>query len=363
MTHFATLSIAQALEIIEISIPADVNPLFIGSPGIGKTAIARLAAERLGVKLITIIGSQCDSVDIGGWPVMVDGVFTRIPMAALKEAMAEGCIVFFDEITSVPKPVEAAIQRVVNEKIAGDSPLHPDTRFLAACNPPDQCPSGSDLSASTVNRFTIYEFQPTIDEVVSHFGGTIGADDSKAPHAAWARDFAATLAAKPDLVQMDPPEASINEAAPWSSPRACEAAFRMLAAIDDRTYATETEKHGAQFRAISGAMGKHAAQSYLAIRKLRADLPTIAEIVKDPKKAIVPDKRDIQIGALGLLQEVARKDVHAAWIYAGRLHAEVAQAAAKGLYPRGVRGKSPHAKDGAKARAKLVGTIGNRLTA
>ena len=76
-------------------------------------------------------------------------------------------------------------------------------------------------------------------------------------------------------------------------------------------------------------------------------------MLEGPTTAKVPAERDRQIAALGLLVHVAAKDVWAAWVYAARLHAEVAQACTRILLTKAPKGTSKHQAAGQAARVKL----------
>lgn len=368
-TNLTSLNIASAIRQLIAAIAANITIMFEGDPGVGKTSVTSqvfktLNADGRFTHMVTLIGSTLDPTDVGGFPVVgADGSFKRVPIHQIKIASEHPTLVVLDEFSCAPKGVEATMLRLLlpdhdGIRWAGDTPLHPDSYVLALSNPPEQAPGGFERSAPTTNRMGIFWFAPDYDEVRSYFNTVLGEGDSEDPtsFAALARDFAATLAAKPDLLQIACPDSAL-EGAPWASPRGCEAGLRHMAALGpDAT-------HEEQLAALSGSMGAHSAQAYLAIRKLREHLPTVDQIKTDPAGALVPDKPDHQIGALGLLQEVANRDVWAAWVYAARLRPEIAQAASHGLQPRNISRKSKHAKAGIKARTKLMSAIGKVISA
>ena len=96
---------------------------------------------------------------------------------------------------------------------------------------------------------------------------------------------------------------------------------------------------------------------------MRVHLPDISTVINDPMGAIVPTNPEYQIGALGLLAQVALTDCWAAWMYAARLDDEIASAAARALLRRKTVGVKKHAASGRKARGLLLGNIGKDLGA
>ncbi|KKL12080.1 hypothetical protein LCGC14_2539320, partial [marine sediment metagenome] len=68
-----------------------------------------------------------------------------------------------------------------------------------------------------------------------------------------------------------------------------------------------------------------------------------------------------QVGALGLLANVADADCWAAWIYASRLRDEIGASAAKALMSRRQHGKKRFQAKGKKAMVTLLGKAGNAM--
>jgi len=345
---YPVLDFTTARVLVAAACRSGQNVLLMGAPGVGKSALM-LGLDDPRPRGV-IIASTCDPTDFGGIPVVQGDRFSRIPMAQIRRAADEPMILFLDEITTAAPAIQAACLRGLSERVFGDVRLHPETVIVAAGNPIEQAPGGFDLAAPVVGRFGIWTFRPTLDEFRGYFA-ELG--DEGSPLRAWAEDWAATTQHEPGLVEIDPPEASIQDGAQWAAPRNWERAFRMLAA-------TDAPSDDLQFLILSGCVGQHAAASYLGIRKLRAHLPSVAQIADDPESAMVPETIDYQIGALGLLANVASIETGAAWIYASRLRPEVAMACASALRRRPMRGKK-HAAAGRKAQVKLMGQIGRAL--
>src|SRR5204862_8275965 len=93
-----------------------------------------------------------------GLPVVVRGeangarVDFAPPRWAVDLAHAGRGIAFFDEISTAPPAVQAALLRVVLERTVGDLALPDAVAVVAAANPPEQAAEGWDLSAPLANR-------------------------------------------------------------------------------------------------------------------------------------------------------------------------------------------------------------------
>lgn len=361
---FCSLSFESVRSIVLPHLIANRPICLIGSPGIGKTAIAFGLGELLGEALgrpafpvLSLIASTMDPTDPGGFPVVrKDGAFDRIPCRAFQRAALEPCIIFLDEITTASPGVQNALLDGIWRRVFGDTTLHPETRFVAAANPVSQVGGGSELNPALVGRFAIYDFRPKLDEVRDYFFG-LGEDDS--PLRSLALDWAATTQHEVGLIQLDPPAAALVETQKWASPRDWECGLRVCAAVPP---AQLTDSLMSDL--LAGNVGQNAADAFVGIRKLRVHLPSVDEVTKDPQGAKVPAKMDYQIGALGVLANVAQRDFWAAWLYADRLLPEIRSAIARVLLKNAkYKANSPakFAKEGKKTMVRVIGEIGGNL--
>lgn len=335
----------QAVELGVAAVKAGIAFGLEGSPGVGKTAFADKVSKLAGLELATCIGSQQDPTDVAGMPYLTGGEVLRQHDGPIRAACERPSLLFLDEFTCTPAAVRASMLRLALERVAGNRALHPETRIMAAWNKPDEAPNGQPLSAADLGRFAIYEFQPTVAEVARYFAGI---SDPAWEHEA--HDFAATLAVSPDLVDLSPSQAVIDGGESWAAPRAWERALKHAALLgsQDLNFVASC---------MAGSVGERAAIAFMAIRKLRAHLPSADEIYADPMGVVVPDRVDLQIAAVGLVQQVAKQCKGAAWIYANRLKPEIGAAMALIL----LHFKGPTTpkwfKDGNKAQALIMPKI------
>ncbi len=329
------------------ALKADTAVMLLGDPGVGKSALARELASDLGLELITLLGSTCDPTDVGGLPVKNNqGSVDRIPLKVIRDACDKGVLFFLDELSAAPPSVQASLLRLILERVAGDSKLHPETRILAAANPPEQAPGGFELSAPLMGRLCVLHLRPTETEVTNFFK-TLGDEGSQLRLEAV--DWALTCGFVPEILQIDIPSGCVSGNIPWGAPRAWERAVRARAACVDAG-AGSTIMH----LLTAGNVGDEAATAYAAVLKLRTKLPSIDAVIEDPAGAKVPEARQHQIAAVGLIPRVAQQNTWAAWVYAQRLIPEIGAACANLLMQTPDSPVSAkHAKLGVAARVKL----------
>lgn len=342
-----TLNFRETYQLALAAVDSDTPLHIIGSPGIGKSALAAMVGKELGLKVETMILSLCEPTDVGGFPVAREGGLDRLPMGAILRASTEGVVLFLDELSCATPPVQGAALRLVYERIAGDLRLHPDTRIFAASNEMHEAANGNDISLPMIGRMTQVRFHPHLDEVQTYFY-SLGEPDS--PLRQLAVDFAATMGKETKLLQISPPAGAIAVGQPWGAPRNWERGLRLAVAVMDRTKSTKLFAS-----ALACNVGEDLAGAFLAIRKVREKLPTVAEVLKDPKNAEVPTDVSTEIAALGIIAQVALSDPWAAWTYAGRLSAEALLSTAHLLVKHPIdKQSSPWYKTGYQVRLQAL---------
>jgi hypothetical protein len=372
--HLETIDRAEMLFLIETAFDANTNIGIVSSPGFGKTTIAQRIAVERNLLPISLILPAMDGADIGGVGVLVDGEFIREPLKLLKLATTRPCLIIWEEATCANQDVQAAmLDPLFSRRIADGTPFDPGTRQIVLFNPENEAPNASPLALSLSQRFGCFHLVPAVAEIVEYFAGVgpyaeiMGGEDSDDPARDWFSKWSAHAAHAPELIQLVPPEAAINEGARCGLPRNWEYALRNATAAEAKLDAAKVAADDVKRRrlimlALASFVGPALATSFLGKLALEEKFPSVDAIVKSPDKADLPEDRATQIGVLGLLHSIARKDSWAAWIYTARCLPEIAAAATVGLGARTkVPARSPHAKAGAKARNGLLGKTGNRM--
>jgi len=355
------LCIADMVKKIHAALNADVPLLMRGPPGVGKSAIAGQVAKDMGVPMYTLIASLCEPSDFGGMPVVNAQTqeLIRYPLGAIKALSKAPGILFLDEITNCPPLIQAALMRGVLDRVWGDTTMHPDSRLLMACNSAEQSAGGFDVALPLIGRMEIVDLSPLISEVQAYFFG-LGKVESTLR--SMSVDFAATLEADTSLLQIDPPKGSLQNGNPWGAPRAWERALRSASACLDMG---ERETSNVFNAALRGNVGTECASAFMAIRKIRNELPSLTEITEDPVGSKLPKTAATGIASLGLLAQVALKDPCPAWIYSSRLSGEAQIAAFRSMlkFSPEQHKSSKWYQQALKARATLLGKVGSLVKA
>ncbi|WP_018546556.1 AAA family ATPase [Streptomyces sp. LaPpAH-108] len=292
------------LEALALAVTANQPVLLWGEPGIGKSAGMEQLAAALGVRLETVIASVHEPSDFAGLPVVGDDpATTGVPMAppdwAVRLARTGHGLLFFDELSSAPPAVQAALLRVVLERRVGSLALPPSVRIVAAANPPASAADGWHLSPPLANRFVHLDWTHDPRTVARGMAGTwpetaLPAVDPARASGAAARARGAIsgfLTARPGLVHHMPKEAEGRGRA-WPSPRTWEMALRLLAA----GYASGARAE-ARAAALMGAVGEAAGIELLSYLE-NLDLPDPDRVLADPAAFALPERGDRQLAFL-----------------------------------------------------------------
>jgi hypothetical protein len=292
------------LEALGLAVAANLPVLLWGEPGIGKSAALEQLAAGLGVPLETVIASVHEPSDFAGLPVIGDDAASNgVPMAppdwAVRLSKADQGIVFFDELSSAPPAVQAALLRVVLERRVGSLALPPKIRVVAAANPPSSAADGWHLSPPLANRFVHLNWTHDPRTVARGMAGTWPSvtiplvDPGKAASAvARARGtISGFVTARPGLAHHIPADAESRGRA-WPSPRTWEMALRLLAAGYAAGASTE-----ALSAALVGAIGDGPGMEFLAYLD-QLDLPDPDQVLKNPDAFALPKRGDRQLAFL-----------------------------------------------------------------
>ena len=140
---------------------AHIPVLFEGPPGVGKSKVIKQVARRWKRDLSYLIGSCHAPEDFSGIPFLSECKthFIQAPPKWASRLEGPGGLLFTDELTTVPPSVRAALLAMYTELVVGDLQIHPDTIFMAACNPPEYAPNASPLEKAMANRFAHYKWE------------------------------------------------------------------------------------------------------------------------------------------------------------------------------------------------------------
>ncbi len=297
------------VEALGLAVAAQVPVLLWGAPGTGKTSAILALADAAGLPCETVIAAIREPSDFSGLPVVHDGVVHFAPPRwAERLAEAGRGLLFLDEISTAPPAVQAALLRVVLERVVGDLALPDDVVVVAAANPPEQAADGWDLSAPLANRFC------HLDWTVDAMGFAQGlAGGWKAPQVptlpeGWLRQLplargliSAFITVRPALT-LDVPTDAARAGRGWPSPRTWEMAARLWTAAEVAGASPE-----ARAAVVMGAVGE-AAGLQLLTWQLEMDLPDPEALLADPDGMELPDRGDRAYAVLSAVAAAVAAD-------------------------------------------------------
>jgi len=282
-----------AVAALTVAVAARVPVLLWGAPGTGKTSAIRAMADAAGLPCETVIASIREPSDFAGLPIVVgQGVRFAPPAWAQRLAAAGRGLLFLDELSTAPPAVQAALLRVVLERVVGDLDLPADVAVVAAANPPEQAADGWDLSAPLANRLCHLAWDINPRAVADGLAG--GWAPPQVPELAggWEAEeilarglVAAFLRARPALA-CAPPSDPASAGRGWPSPRTWEMAARLWAAAGAAGAGDE-----ARSVLVRGCVGDGAGAEFLTWL-LEMDLPDPEEVLADPGAFRLPDRAD-----------------------------------------------------------------------
>jgi hypothetical protein len=294
------------VEALSVAIAAGVPVLLWGAPGTGKSSVIRAIAVSLGWPCETVIASIREPSDFAGLPlVMGEEVYFAPPAWARRLAAAGRGLLFLDELSTAPPAVQAALLRVVLERVVGDLELPAAVAVVAAANPPDQAANGWDLSAPLANRLCHLNWEIDPQAVAEGLAGGWVAPQVPALPEDWSSGgfglaralVAAFLHVQPGLA-CEPPSDANSAGRGWPSPRTWEMTARLWGASEAVKASEE-----ARSALVRGAVGEAAGVQFLAWLA-DMDLPDPEAALADPSSFVLPERGDRAYAAMSALASV-----------------------------------------------------------
>src|SRR3972149_10950078 len=221
------------LEVVSAALAADIPVLIWGPPGTGKTATITALAAAAGAHLETLIGSTIDPTDLARPVIGSDGE-VRLSAAPWARRICKlldsdtPVWLFLDELSCVPPSVQAALLRVVQERVVGEVDIS-GCRFLAAANPIEQAAGGGDLAAATANRWTHVGWRLDFEGGGAGGGGGWGRSRSE-PQSTIVALGASFINHRPQAL-LDCPTDPVMASRGWPSPRAWSKVIKHVGAM------------------------------------------------------------------------------------------------------------------------------------
>lgn len=276
MAHL-TVPPSRARAMLVRCLLAGLVPIVTSSPAIGKSEITQGIADEYRLKVLDLRLSQCDITDLNGLPrFTADGraeyaPFTSFPLEGddLPDhpdgGKYEGWLLFFDEMTSAHKQLQAAAYKIVLERMIGHRKLHPQVAIACAGNLETDRAVVHGMSTALQSRLIHIEMR--VDHKEWMAWAIQNGVDSR---------ILGFLEFKPDYLHKFDPD---HQDKTFASPRTWWFANKLVKG-------EEITNDDAPL--LAGTISSGVAQEFVQFAQIYADLPKMSEILKDPAKAPVP---------------------------------------------------------------------------
>lgn len=280
-----TVNLNQARNLVEQAIRAKLVPMIHGSPAIGKSAIVHQIAADYGLKVIDLRLSQCDPVDLLGFP-QVDaetGKGRYAPMETFPTEHDEvpdgytGWLIFLDELSSAKEAVQAAAYKLVYDRMVGNMKLHKNVAMVAAGNLESDNAIVEPMSTALQSRLIHMEV---------HLDHNLWLDWAVQNHI----DHRVTsfIKFKPGILYNFDPD---HDDKTYPAPRTWNFTSLLIQGK------AQVDKDDAAL--LSGTIGEGAAREFIQFCKVYTQLPTIDQIIANPTTTPVSDEPSIKFAITG----------------------------------------------------------------
>ncbi len=259
------------------------KPVYLwGSPGVGKSAVVRQAADTLRLKLIDVRATLLDPVDLRGLPKVTKDRAEWCPPAFLPRS-GDG-VLFLDELAQAPPMVQAACLQLVLDRRIGEYELPAGWSVVAASNRQEDRAGTHRLITPLLNRFVHLDLDVSLEDWQSW-----AVVNPVAP------EVRAFLQYRPAL---------LSQFEPVTNPRAFPTP-RSWSFVSDVLAHTPAEL---LHRVAAGCVGDGPAAEFVGFLQLYRELPDLDVVLQHPETAPVPREPAIVYALVGALVEKCKCD-------------------------------------------------------
>lgn len=291
------MKLSEAKPIVMTCLDLRMSVMLHGAVGVGKSSLINEIGAETGREVVDVRLSQMDPTDIKGFPApdlaakqmhwLPPNFLPPMAVGAKKTPNRSEGILFLDEANSAPPAVQAACYQLALDGKVGDYTLPAGWSVVLAGN--------RDIDRSLVNRMPA-----ALCNRMMHLDIDVDLDD----FVNWGMDKGGLLPTsiafarfKEDLLHKFDPNAK-DKAFP--TPRTW--------AMVDKIMAQGKLTGPALRHAIAGLVGSGAMAERMAFEELANELPSVDEIMLNPKTAPLPEKAGAQYAVTTMLA-LAAKDL------------------------------------------------------
>lgn len=296
-------------------------PLTCSSPGMSKSALHHSIAKEFGLKVIDCRLSQMAPEDLLGLPMRNDrGRAEFVPFEDFPIEGDEipkgynGWMIFFDEMTSASKMVQAACYKICLDRMVGQHKLHENAFCVAAGNLVSDKAIVTQMSTALQSRLVHIELELSHNDFMDH-----------AVKAGFDHRVTGFLDFQPNKLSTFSPDHNDKT---FACPRTWEFVSKLIKGIP------ETDL---PLKLIAGTVGEGVAIEFVTYARNYAQLPSYGSIVMKPDDAALPYESSARYAVVSmLLNKFDPKDFKPITEYIKRLPPEM-----QVIYFRGVLRRQP----------------------
>lgn len=302
------LTTRQCSRLLEKTLTARINTMFVSSPGLGKTSIVYQVAEKLGWKVITFHPVISDPTDFKGMPwvlEMPDGSHKAVflPFNELEKLCNADSptLAFFDDLGQAAPSVQAPLMQLWQAKKINGIEISDQVAFIGATNRRQDKAGVKSIIEPLKSRMILIHMIADADE--------------------WAEDFA-NKHLSPEItafVRKHRPELLNKfEPTPDMTNSPCPRGWENL----DSLYRLRMDSD-LELAAYAGAVGGGAAREFIGYLQIFRKLVLPEDILKDPENTRVPQEPAILWATCtALARKADTKTIDAIVKYGNRMPAE-----------------------------------------
>jgi hypothetical protein len=176
----------QTFKAVASKLPPEIAVLMRGPTGIGKSRLARAAADELELPFVDVRLSTMSEGDVGGYPdiegMKESGIMTFCMPSWFMRACKEPVVLMLDEMNrALPGVQQSAFQIVLDRELGNDKDgvphrLHEGTRVFAAVNAGAEY-DVNEIDPALLRRFWVCDLEPTSDDWLEWAANEGGIDD------------------------------------------------------------------------------------------------------------------------------------------------------------------------------------------
>jgi len=158
---------------VATALPPHIAVLMRGPTGVGKSHLAKAAADHLGLPFIDVRGSTMSEGDAGGYPDIAGMKETGVMTFCMPSWFVRGCqeavVIMLDELNrSLPGVQQSFFQLILDRELGNDKDgnpykLHPGTRVFAAVNHGAEY-DVNEMDPALLRRFWVCDLEPTSED-------------------------------------------------------------------------------------------------------------------------------------------------------------------------------------------------------